>query len=311
MKDFLWCEKYRPQTLDDVILPKNLKEGFKNMVAGGGIPNMLLVGPKGSGKTTVALALVGALGAEGLKIDGTKDGDVETLRSKVAPFAMTGSLDGGRKYVIIDEADYLTWKTQPALRSFMEEHSKNCGFILTANYQNRIIPPLQSRCPPIDFTLTKEDRPRMMLEFFRRAKLILDMEKVDYDKEALQSFVVKYFPDFRRTLNELQRYAGSFGKIDQSILVQQDSSFDDLIAFLKDKDITKTRQWIAENVDNDPWTWFNLFYERCADSFELSFIPELVVLLADYQEKATRVNNQEINMAAFLLNVMVNAVYKK
>ena len=311
MKDFVWCEKYRPRTLDDCILPKSMKVALKNMVASGGIPNLLLVGPKGSGKTTVAMAIVEALGAEGLKIDGTKDGDIETLRSKIAPFAMTGSLDGGRKYVILDEADYLTWKTQPALRSFTEEHSKNCGFILTANYQNRIIPPLQSRCAVIDFTLSKEERPKMMLEFFRRVKMILDLEKVEYDKDALQSFVVKYFPDYRRTLNELQSYASSYGKIDQNILVTQDASFLEAIGYLKEKNVLKLRQWIADNCDNDPWTWFDLFYERCVQEFDVSYIPELVLLLAEYQEKATRVNNQEINMAAFLLSVMVNAVYKK
>ena len=214
-----WPEKYRPSTVGECILPKPLKQTFQSFVDAGEIPNVLLVGPPGCGKTSVALAAIKEIDAEAYVVNGSLNGDIDTLRNEITAFASTTSLFGGRKYVVFDEADYLTYKTQPALRTFMEEYAGNCGFILTANYASKIIPAVQSRCPPIDFSVTKDDAPGLMLQFFVSLKSILDKENITYEKQALVSLIGKYFPDYRRIINLLQIYSMKFGAIDGCIIL--------------------------------------------------------------------------------------------
>lgn len=308
---FLWVEKYRPKTINDTVLPQSLKAVFQQFVDDQVIPNLLLSGKAGTGKTTVARAMLEELGCDYIIINGSMNGNIDTLRNDISSFASSVSLSGGRKYVILDEADYLNPNsTQPALRNFMEEFSKNCGFILTCNFKNRIIEPLHSRCSVIEFTIPTAEKPKMAATFFKRVLHILQQENVEADPKAVASVVEKHFPDFRRTLNELQRYSAT-GKIDTGILVNvQESSIKELIGYLKAKDFTHMRKWVGENLDTDPVLLFRKFYDLANEVMKPAAIPQLVLLIAEYQYKQAFVADSEINMVAFLTEVMVECEFK-
>jgi DNA polymerase III delta prime subunit len=308
---FLWVEKYRPKTIHDTVLPAELKQTFQKFVDDKIVPNLLLTGKAGTGKTTVARAMLEELGCDYIIINGSMNGNIDTLRNDISNFASSVSLTGGRKYVILDEADYLNPNsTQPALRNFMEEFSKNCGFILTCNFRNRIIEPLHSRCSVVEFKIPTKEKPKLAATFFKRVNDILTTEQVAFEPKVVAAVVEKHFPDFRRTLNELQRY-GATGNIDAGILVNvQDNSIKELIGFLKTKDFTHMRKWVAENLDTDPVVLFRKFYDGSVEYFKPSAIPQLVLLIGEYQYKQAFVADSEINMVAFLTEVMVECEFK-
>jgi DNA polymerase III delta prime subunit len=309
--EFLWVEKYRPHTIDDTILSKDLKNTFKEFVAQKNIPNLILSGSAGIGKTTVARAMLEEIDADYYIINGSMNGNIDTLRNDIQSFASTVSFKDGRKYVILDEADYLNPNsTQPALRNFMEEFSRNCGFILTCNFKNRIIQPLHSRCSVIDFKITNEDMPKMAAQFFKRVCTILTLETIEFDRAVIAEIINKHFPDWRRVLNELQRYAAT-GKIDSGILVNMSKeSIDSLIQLMKSKNFTECRKWIAENSNNDPSSLFNEFYENSVNYFKPNSIPQLVLIISKYQYQAAFVSSHEINLAACILEIMTECEFK-
>ena len=306
----LWVEKYRPKKIEDCILPADLKATFQKFVDNKHVPNLLLSGGAGVGKTTVAKAMLEELGCDYIVINGSMNGNIDTLRNDILQFASSVSFTGGRKYVILDEADYLNPNsTQPALRNFMEEYSGNCGFILTCNFKNRIIEPLHSRCSVVEFKISKPDLAKLAGQFFKRVESILAGEGVQYDKAVVAEVVKKHIPDWRRVLNELQRYSAT-GKIDSGIL----STFGDedmkrLIDFLKDKKFLDMRKWVAENSDSDTAV-FRKIYDGMHDYLKPSSVPSVVILLADYQYKAAFVSDPEINLCAFLTTLMVEAEWK-
>jgi DNA polymerase III delta prime subunit len=308
---FLWVEKYRPKTIDKTILPANLKAVFQQFVDQKNVPNLLLCGKAGVGKTTVARAMLEELGCDYIIINGSMNGNIDTLRVEIKNFASTVSFAGGRKYVILDEADYLNPNsTQPALRNFMEEFSKNCGFILTCNFKNKIIDPLQSRCSVVDFTIPKEERTAMANSFFKLVCSILETEGVKFDPKAVAEVVKKHFPDWRRVLNELQRYSAT-GKIDSGILTDiKQVSIKSLVKDMKDKNFTSVRKWVGENSDIDTSSFFRDLYDTASEYLENKSIPQLVLILADYQYKAAFVADQEINIAACLTEIMVECTFK-
>jgi len=310
-EEFLWVEKYRPNNLSDVILPEETKKIFQQFVDQENIPNLLLTGSAGVGKTTVAKAMLEMLGADYIVVNGSLSGNIDTLRTDIMNFATTVSFSEGRKYVILDEADYLNpQSTQPALRNFMEEYSKNCGFILTCNFKNRIISPLQSRCSVVDFTYTKADAPKLAGKFFQRVQDILDKENVPYDKKVVAEIVQKFYPDWRRVLNELQKYSAT-GKIDTGILANAtEESFGALVKLLKEKNFSGMRKWVAMNVDSDPTSLMRKLYDTSSEKLNPSSIPQLVLLIADYQYKSAFVSDQEVNLVAFLTQVMADCEFK-
>lgn len=302
---FLWVEKYRPSSIQDCILPEHLKRTFKDFVDNKEVPNLLLSGTGGVGKTTVARALLEELGCDYIIINGSLNGDLDTLRTDIQNYASTMSLVGGRKYVILDEADYLNWRTQPALRNFMEEFSKTCGFILTCNYKNKIIEPLHSRCAVIEFNISKKDYPKLASLFFKRVTNILENEKIEFDKATVAEVVKKFYPDCRRVLNELQRYASS-GKIDSGILSNfQSISIKELIRLMKEKNYTEVRGWVTSNIDVDTTSLFRSFYDNCQDYIKPNSIPLLIILIAKYQYQQSFVADVEINMLAFLAECII------
>lgn len=304
-EEFLWVEKYRPKTIEDTILPAELKAAFQQFVDQKNVPNLILSGTAGVGKTTVARAMLEQLGCDYIVINGSMNGNIDTLRNEILNFASSVSLSGGRKYVILDEADYLNVNsTQPALRNFMEEFSRNCGFILTCNFKNRIIEPLHSRCSVIDFKISKKDMAKLAGQFFKRVEIVLSNENVPYDKAAVAEIIQKFFPDWRRVLNELQRYSAT-GKIDSGILANlQQTSIRELIGLMKDKNFTETRKWVKNNIDTDVNILFNEFYTSASELFTPRCIPALVVLIARYQYQNAFSANPEINFVAFLAEVM-------
>lgn len=306
MKDFLWVEKYRPKTVQETILPDSLKTTFQQFVDQQQIPNLILAGGPGVGKTTIARAMLEELECDYIIINGSLKGNIDTLRNDIQQFASSVSFTGGRKYVILDEADYLNpQSTQPALRNFMEEFSKNCGFVLTCNFKNRIIEPLHSRCSVIDFKVPKSDRAAMAALFFARCKDILEKESIPYDKQTLAEVVKKHFPDSRRVLNELQRYSAT-GSIDPGILVNMsDENFGSLVKHMKDKSFTNVRKWVGENIDNEPTALFRRFYDQASERMKPQSIPQLVLILADYQYKHAFAADQEINLVACLTEIMM------
>ena len=311
-EEFLWVEKYRPKTVADTILPADLKTTFQTFVDKGTIPNLLLTGSAGIGKTTIAKAMLDEVGADYIIINGSDEGRlIDTLRTKIKNFASSMSLAGGRKYVILDESDYLNAETvQPALRNFMEEYSANCGFILTCNFVNKIIAPLHSRCSVVEFKTPKKDMPKLAGQLFKRVETILQNEGIEYDQKVVAELITKHFPDNRRILNELQRYSVT-GRIDSGILVNQsDANFKSLIESLKKKEFTAVRKWVAQNIDGEPAAFFRKLYESITDYAAPQSVPQVVVTLADYQYKSAFVADQEINTMALLTELMVDTEWK-
>lgn len=307
----LWVERYRPKTIADTILPIPLKNTFQKIVNKNTMPNMMLSGPPGIGKTTVAKALCAELDIDYIVVNGSMNGNIDTLRNEILNFVSTVSFTGNRKCVILDEADYLNANsTQPALRNFMEEYSGNASFILTCNFKNRIITPLHSRCPPIDFVIGKQDKPKMAAQFMRRALEILDAEKVEYDKAAVAMVVQKYFPDWRRALNELQRYSTS-GRIDAGVLSDmRDTSVKDLIPLLREKKFTDIRKWVAENSDQDQNAIFRGLYDRATDALKPNSVPLLVLTIAKYSYQGAFAADPEINMMACFTEIMLECEFQ-
>jgi len=307
---FLWVEKYRPQTVAETILSDNLKSTFQKIVESKEIPNMLFTGTAGTGKTTVARALCNELDLDYILINGSEEGNIDTLRTKIKQFASSVSLQGGYKVVILDEADYLNAQsTQPALRGFIEEFANNCRFILTCNFKNRIIEPLHSRCSVYEFNTSKKDLQGLCAQFLKHIQKILDKEDIGYDQMVLVDLIMKYVPDWRRVLNELQRYSIS-GRIDAGILVNlSDKSFDDLFTHLKSKDFKKMRQWVVNNIDTDASSIFRGIYDRMIDKVKPQSVPQLVLILADYQYKNAFVADMELNVVACMTEIMANVEF--
>ena len=311
METFLWVEQYRPSDVSSCILPKNLKDTFSKFVVQGDVPNLILSGGSGVGKTTIAKAMLDELDCTHMMINGSEESGIDVLRTKIKNFASTVSLHGGRKYIILDEADYLNpQSTQPALRGFMEEFHKNCGFVLTCNYKNRLIEPLHSRCSVIEFTIPNSEKPKLASEFMKRVALILDEQKVKYDERVVAEVINKYFPDWRRILNELQRYAPS-GTIDAGILVNiAEVNIKELMVSMKNKEFTNVRKWVVDNLDNDPVKLYRRIYDNLYNYVDGSSIPHVVVILADYQYKSAFSADQEINMLACLTEIMAKVNFK-
>ena len=306
MEEFLWSQKYRPHTVSESILPKDLKDTFQKFVDDKNVPNLLLAGRAGVGKTTIARAMLDELQADYIVINGSMNGNIDTLRVDIQNFASTVSFTGGRKYVILDEADYLNANsTQPALRNFMEEFSKNCGFILTCNFVNRIIDPLHSRCSVINFTITSADKPKLASQFFKRVCNILDAENITYNQKAVAELIQSHFPDWRRILNELQRYAAT-GSIDEGILRNKSSeTLEELIGHLKNKRFSDMRKWVGEHSDIDSATLYRQLYDILPTKLNgSSSIADAIIVLAEYEYKEAFVANPEINRVAALITLM-------
>ena len=303
MENLLWVETHRPQTIRDCILPERLKKPFQEYVNQKNIPNLLLAGGPGVGKTTVAKAMCKEVGCDYLVLNGSDENGVDTIRVKVRNYATSMSLSGGRKVIIIDEADYLTPNAQAILRNAIEEYSINCSFIFTCNYKTKIIEPLHSRCAVIDFTLKSAEKAQMAKDFFVRIRSILQSEKVEYDDKVIAELIKKYFPDFRRVINELQRYS-QFGKIDTGVLAQiANISISEVVKNLKEKDFGSVRKWVASG-DFDANIVFRQLYDALYDIMKPASIPQAVLILADYQYKQAFVADGEINLVACLVELM-------
>jgi DNA polymerase III delta prime subunit len=310
LDEYLWTERFRPKTVADTILPAELKATFQTFVDQKNIPNLLLSGGSGMGKTTAARAMMEEVGCDYIVINGSMNGNIDTLRNEILNFASSVSLSGGRKICLLDEADYLTQNVQAALRNFMEEFSKNCGFILTCNYKNRIIKPLHSRCSVIDFTIPKEWKPKLAAQFFKRVEGILTQEGIKYDRAVVGTLIQKFFPDWRRVLNELQRYSAT-GAIDSGILTTlADVSIQQVLGMCKTKDYDGIRKWVHDNADQEQSNIFRAVYEHGHEAVDRKSIPELIVIIADYSYKAAFVADHEINLVAFFVECMMRLEWK-
>jgi len=314
MSDYLWVEKYRPKTIDDCILSQDIKETFKEFLNQKEIPNLLLSGTAGTGKTTVARALCEQLGSDYIIINGSDEGrQIDTLRTKIKNFASTVSLteDANHKVVIIDEADYMNADSvQPALRNFIETFYNNCRFIFTCNYKNKIIPALHSRCTVVDFTIKNGQKVKTAKSFMERMSNVLTDENIEFDKKVLAELIQKYYPDFRRTINELQRYSVR-GKIDSGILFSlSEANTKELVKVLKEKRFNDMRKWVIDNLDKEPSSLFTSIYELMYSALESQSVPQSILILAGYQYKSAFVADQEINMVACLTEIMANCKFK-
>ena len=313
MNDFLWVEKYRPEKVDDCILPDESKAMFKGFLEQGEIPNLLLSGPAGIGKTTIAKALCRELGADFYVINGSDEGRfLDTVRNKAKTFASTVSLTSGssHKIIIVDEADNTTPDVQLLLRASIEEFQKNCRFIFTCNYKNKIIEPLHSRCSVVDFHIKGKEKAQLASAFLKRINSILEQEGIEFELKVVAEVIQKHFPDFRRTLNELQRYA-SRGKIDTGILAQvADVKISDLIGYLKGREFTNMKKWVSSNIDNEPQVIMRKIYDNLYTYLLPKSIPEAVLVIGEYQYKASFVMDQEINLVAFLTELMMRCEFK-
>ena len=309
MEHLLWVETHRPQTIADCILPERLKKPFQEYVNQNNLPNLLLAGGPGVGKTTVAKAMCKEVGCDYMVINGSDENGVDVIRFKIKNYASSMSLAGGRKVVIIDEADYLTPNAQAILRNAIEEFASNCSFIFTCIFKNRIIEPLHSRCAVIEFGLMNGEKAKMAGSFFKRIQSVLQSEKVDYDDAVIAELVKKHFPDFRRIINEMQRYS-QFGKIDSGILVQMgDVEISNIVKFIKDKDFGAIRKWVA-TTEIDAATLYRKLYDGLYDVLKPQSIPQAVIIIADYQYKQAFVADPEINTVACLTELMVSVEFK-
>ena len=310
-KDFLWVEKYRPNTIAECILPKEIKDTFQAIVDSGELQNLLLSGGAGCGKTTIAKALCNEMESDWIIINCSEDGNIDTLRTKIRNFASSVSIGGGNKVVILDEFDYANAQSmQPALRGFIEEFANNCRFILTCNFKNRIIEPLHSRCTNIEFRIPSAEKPKMAAGFLERIEYILTEEGVEYEQRVLAELVMRHFPDFRRVINELQRYSVA-GTIDIGVLSKVGSiKINELMSAMKDKKFTDVRKWVVENLDNDQTRIFRKIYDGLYETMEAQSIPRAILVLADYQYKSAFVADQEINITACLTELMMECEFK-
>mgnify|MGYP003113713505 CR=1 FL=1 len=304
-EEFLWVEKYRPKTIDECVLPEGLKKTFGQFVKNKEIPNLLLCGTAGVGKTTVARALCEQLETDYILINGSEESGIDVLRNKIKSFASSVSLSGGTKVVILDEADYLNpQSTQPALRGFIEEFSKNCRFILTCNFANKLISPIHSRCSVIEFKIPRDGAPKIAADFMSRLSVILDKEGIEYSTEVVSQLLIKFYPDWRRVLNELQRYSAG-GSIDTGILTAfDDKNFLSVVGMVKEKRFTDLRKWVVSNLDNDPNTLYRRVYDSLCEKLEPSSVPQAVIIIAEYSYKSAFVADQEINLLACLTEIM-------
>ena len=309
--DFLWVEEYRPKTIDDCILPQSLKTLFQSFIEKGEVSNLLFSGTPGVGKTTVAKALCEQMNCDWIMINGSEEGGIDVLRNKIKNFASTVSLSGGKKVVILDEADYLNpQSTQPALRGFVEEFHKNCRFILTCNFKNRIIEPLHSRFSNIEFRISPKDKGKLATKLFERVTYILKEQNIEYEEAVVAELIKKHFPDFRKLINELQRYSIS-GIIDAGVLVNvSDENLKTLVAHLKTKEFVNMRKWVVNNLDNDPVKIFRKIYDSMYTNLQPETIPHAVLIIADYQYKSAFVADQEINLVACLTELMSQVKFK-
>ena len=309
MEHLLLTEKYRPKTIAECILPERLKTPFQEYVNQNNIPNLLLSGGAGVGKTTVAKAMCEEIGCDYMIINGSDENGVDVVRYKITNYASSMSLSGGRKVIIIDEADYLSPNAQAAFRNAIEEFASNCSFIFTCNYKNKLIDPLHSRCAVVDFTLKNNEKTQMAGQFFKRIQSILQSEEIEYDDKVIVELIKKHFPDFRRIINEIQRYS-QFGKIDGGILSHiVEVSLGDIIKYIKDKDFGAIRKWVASN-DIDATTFFRKLYDNLYDVLKPQSIPQAVIILADYQYKQAFVADTEINTLACLTEIMVSCEFQ-
>ena len=311
MEQFLWAEQYRPRDIESCVLPKTLKSSLQSFVDKETLPNLIFSGGPGVGKTTAARAMLEQIGSTYMFINGSEESGIDVLRTKIKNFASTVSLEGGKKYLILDEADYLNpQSTQPALRGFIEEFHKNCGFILTCNYKNRIIPALQSRCSVIDFVIPNAEKAKLAQQFFKRVMEILNENEIQFNEKVVAELINNHFPDWRKVLNELQRYSVS-GEIDAGILVNLgDKNIKDLMAMMKKKEFTNVRKWVVDNLDNDSDKLFRSIYDNLYEFIDPSSIPHVVVALGEYQYKAAFVADLEINMMACLTEIMGRVKFK-
>jgi len=314
MSDFLWTERFRPKRIEDCILSEDLKQTFLEFIKKKEIPNLLLSGTQGTGKTTVARALCEQLGVDYIIINGSDEGrQIDTLRNKIKNFASTISLtkEANHKVVIIDEADYMNAESvQPALRNFIETFFNNCRFIFTCNYKNKIIPALHSRCTVIDFKIVNGQKVKTANQFLQRLANILTEEKIEFDKKVLAELIQKHYPDFRRTINELQRYSVR-GKIDSGILFSlSEANSKELMNNLKDKNFNEVRKWVIQNLDKEPSSLFTDIYDNLYNFLDPKSIPQAILIIAGYQYKAAFVADQEINMVACLTEIMANCKFK-
>lgn len=310
-ESFLWVEKYRPSTVNECILPDRLKSIFQEFVDRKEIPNLMLTGSAGVGKTTVAKAMCDEIGMNHLYINASENRGIDVLRTTIRNYASSVSLTGGKKVIILDEADYMTADAQAAMRGAIEEFAANCTFIFTCNFKAKLIDAIHSRCSVIDFTLRADEKKDMIVQFFKRMQDVLDKEDINYDKAVLAKIIEKYFPDYRRTLNELQRYSSS-GSIDAGIVAQLSDvrKIGDLAKSLKDKNFGEMRKWVVVNTDVDPATIYRKIYDSLNDYFAPHSIPQAVVILSKYQYQSAFVADQEINMVACLTEIMVDCEFK-
>ena len=311
MEQFLWVEEYRPRDIESCVLPKTLKSSLQSFVDKETLPNLILSGGPGVGKTTAARAMLEQIGSTYMFINGSEESGIDVLRTKIKNFASTVSLEGGKKYLILDEADYLNpQSTQPALRGFIEEFHKNCGFILTCNYKNRIIPALQSRCSVIDFVIPNAEKAKLAQQFFNRVIEILNKNEIKFTEKVVAELINSHFPDWRKVLNNLQRYSIS-GEIDAGILVNLgDKNIKDLMTMMKKKEFTNVRKWVVDNLDNDYDKLFRAVYDNLYEYMDSNSIPHVVIILGEYQYKSAFVADQEINMMACLTEIMGRANFK-
>ena len=313
MNDFLWVEKYRPEKVDDCILPDESKKMFKGFLEQGEIPNLLLSGPAGIGKTTIAKALCREFGADFYVINGSDEGRfLDTVRNKAKTFASTVSLTSGssHKIIIVDEADNTTPDVQLLLRASIEEFQKNCRFIFTCNYKNKIIEPLHSRCSVVDFHIKGKEKAQLASAFLKRINSILEQENIEFELKVVAEVIQKHFPDFRRTLNELQRYS-SIGKIDTGVLAAiSDTKLDDLMGYIDKKEFTNMKKWVVQNLDNEPTQIMRKIYDNLYTYLKTASIPEAVLIIGDYQYNAAFVADQEVNLVACCTELMMRCQFK-